>query len=196
MGATAGDLFARDVTESWLTDAGIPFDVSTVVPFGEGLDWRDLDPDIYTHVVFVCGPFGNGPPIIEFLEKFKSSRLFGLNLSMLQPLEEWNPFETLFERDSTRTSREDISFLHKRRSGGVAGLILVHPQQEYGSRGRHNQANKALSAVLRSNNIVALPIDTCLERNRGGSPIRRRSRVLSSAWISWQQLGFMAWSSH
>ena len=168
MGTTAGDLWARDVAVSWLAGAGIPYDISTVAPFGDGVDWRTTGPAKYTHVVYVCGPFGNGPPIAEFLHKFRKCRLFGLNLSMLQPLEDWNPFEVLFERDSTRTVRPDISLLHRSTSRGIAGLIRVHPQNEYGTRGRHAQANQALSEVLRAKTIVAIPIDTCLENNPMG----------------------------
>ena len=168
MGTTAGDLLARDVVVSWLAGAEITYDISTVAPFGEGIDWRTADPAAYTHVVFVCGPFGNGPPIAEFLHRFRKCRLFGLNLSMLQRLEDWNPFEVLFERDSTRTVRPDISFLHRGTSRGVAGLILVHPQNEYGTRGRHARANQALLEILHAKNIVAIPIDTCLENNAMG----------------------------
>ena len=168
MGTTAGDLLARDVVVSWLAGAEITYDISTVAPFGEGVDWRTADPAAYTHVVFVCGPFGNGPPLTEFLHKFRSCRLIGLNLSMLQQLEDWNPFDVLFERDSTRTVRPDISFLHGSTSCGIAGLILVHPQREYGTRGRHGRANEALSEALHAKNIVAIPLDTCLDNNPMG----------------------------
>ena len=168
MGTTAGDLLARDVAVSWLSQADIPYDISAVAPFGEGVDWRTSDPTAYTHIVFVCGPFGNGPPVAEFLDKFRECRLFGLNLSMLQRLEDWNPFEVLFERDSTRTMRPDISLLHRSTSRRVAGLILVHPQHEYGMRGGHAQANRALSELLSAQNIVAIPIDTCLETSSTG----------------------------
>ena len=77
MGATVGDLLARDVAVSWLAGAEIPYDVSTVAPFGDGVDWRTADPAAYTHVVFVCGPFGNGPPVAEFLHRFRKCRLSG-----------------------------------------------------------------------------------------------------------------------
>jgi hypothetical protein len=168
MGTTAGDLMSRDVATSWLAEARIPYDIAAVTSFGEGLDWRTADPAAFSHVIFVCGPCGNGPPLVEFLYRFRKCRLFGLNLSMLQPLEQWNPFEALFERDSTRAVRPDLSFLHESTSCRVAGLILAPGHREYETRGRHAQANQALSELLRTKKIVAIPIDTCLETNATG----------------------------
>src|SRR5688500_12379248 len=88
MGATAGDLMARDVACEWLIAAGLSYDVAVAPPFGPGVDWRTVDPASYSHVLFVCGPFGNGTPIIEFLERFHGRILVGLNLTMLQRLDE------------------------------------------------------------------------------------------------------------
>jgi len=167
MGTTAGDLFSRDTVVSWLDQAGIPYDVASVPRFGSGVDWRMARADIYTHVIFVCGPFGNGPPLTEFLHKFRYCRLIGLNLSMLQALDEWNPFELLFERDSTRTARPDLAFLHPTNLHPVAGVILIHEQPEYGDRDQHALANCALKEVLNAFKIIPIPIDTCFEDNAG-----------------------------
>ena len=60
MGATAGDLLARDVVCRWLRESGVPHDVALAPPFRGGVDWRAVDPRAYRHVVFVCGPFGDG----------------------------------------------------------------------------------------------------------------------------------------
>jgi hypothetical protein len=168
MGTTAGDLLSRDVTVSWLAQAGVPFDVAVVEPFGRGLDWRTANPAAYSHLVFVCGPFGNGPPLSELLKRFSNCRLIGLNLSMLQPLHEWNPFDVLFERDSARCMRPDLSLLHQRVSRNLAGLILAHPQKEYKDRACHAAAHAALSNVLDNEKIITIPIDTCMDENLGG----------------------------
>ena len=100
MGASAGDLLARDLTCDWLRLAGWEHDVAHAPPFEGGVDWRQVSPEDYSHVIFVCGPFGNGPPLLEFLERFRHHRMVGLNLTMLQSLDEWNPFQLLLERDS------------------------------------------------------------------------------------------------
>src|SRR5262245_1059868 len=104
MGATAGDLMARDVACEWIARAGLQHDVAHATPFSGGVRWEEVDPQNYSHVVFVCGPFGNGPPVTEFLERFAGRRLIGLDLSMLQNLTEWNPFDLLLERDSSARS--------------------------------------------------------------------------------------------
>jgi hypothetical protein len=91
-----------------------------------GVDWRFVDPQSYSHVVFVCGPFGNGWPITEFLPRFAGCRIIGLILSMLEPLDAWNPFEFLLERDSSAASRPDISFLSRRTQVPVVSVVLVH----------------------------------------------------------------------
>jgi hypothetical protein len=111
MGATAGDLMARDLACEWIERADYTNDVAHAAPFTGGVDWRHVDPKAYSHVVFVCGPFGNGWPLTDFLPRFQRCHLLGLDLTMLQSLEEWNPFEHLWERDSSRTSRPDLVFL-------------------------------------------------------------------------------------
>src|SRR3954452_23422882 len=98
MGASAGDLLARDVACAWLREAGHEVDIALAPPFSGGVDWRTVNPANYAQVVFVCGPFGNGPPLTDFLERFAGLRLIGLNLTMMEALEVWNPFALLIER--------------------------------------------------------------------------------------------------
>ena len=131
MGATAGDLMARDLCAEWLLSRGWSHDVAVARPFVGGVDWRTVDPDAYDMVVFVCGPFGNGWPVTGLLERFAGKRLVGLNLSMLEDLDAWNPFDALIERDSSRASNPDISFLSEAPRVPLVGVVLVHPQKEY-----------------------------------------------------------------
>ena len=166
MGATAGDLLSRDLACEWLRCAGHDVDVAHAAPFPGGVDWREVPPDGYASVVFVCGPMGNGPPVDEFLARFAGSRLIGLNLSMLDPLDAWNPFDLLIERDSSARSRPDISFAAPTAAVPVVGVILVHPQQEY-SRALHAVAHEAIDGLLRSRDVAAIPIDTRLDENAG-----------------------------
>src|SRR4051812_46607855 len=89
MGATAGDLLTKDVVVGWLDRAGLAYDVAYAPPFEGGVDWRTVDPSDYNAVTFVCGPFGNGDPLTSFLEKFAGRPLYGVNLTMLDSLENW-----------------------------------------------------------------------------------------------------------
>jgi polysaccharide pyruvyl transferase len=168
MGATAGDLLARDVVCRWLRERGVPYDVALAPPFRGGVDWRAVDPRDYRHVVFVCGPFGDGWPLTEFLPRFAGCRLIGLNLSMLQPLDDWNPFDLLIERDSSRAARPDLAFLSERPLVPVAGLVRVHPQEEYGGRSAHEEAEGLVDALLASAGLAVIPIDTRLDENATG----------------------------
>jgi hypothetical protein len=167
MGATAGDLLARDLVCEWLREAGLEYDIAVAPPFTGGVDWQRVEPGSYSHVIFVCGPFGNGWPLTEFLPRFDHARLIGVDLSMLQPLEEWNPFDLLLERDSSRTSRPDISFLSAQPHVPVVGVVLVHPQSEY-EGGRHDAANDAVQRLLAARDVAAVQIDTRLDVNATG----------------------------
>jgi hypothetical protein len=169
MGATAGDLFARDLVADWLAAGGIRFDIATAPPFSPGVDWRQIDPAGYSHVVFVCGPFGNGWPITDFLERFAGSRLIGLNLSLIQELNEWNPFDLLVERDSSRNSRPDIVFLSDCPKVPVVGVVQVHWQGEYGAdRATHSVAHAEIERLLATRDVARVDIDTRLDRNARG----------------------------
>jgi hypothetical protein len=177
MGATAGDLLARDVARSWLVDAHRVVDVALAPPFEGGVRWDNADPAAYDEVVFVCGPFGNGPPIVEFLDRFRERRLVGLDLTMLDPLEEWNPFALLLERDSSRTSRPDLVFAASRESVPVVGLVLMHEQPEYGERDVARTANEKLEAIARECVCARVRIDTRLDAD--GNELRTPVEVAS-----------------
>lgn len=167
MGATAGDLLVRDVVCGWLTEAGLPFDVALAPPFAGGVDWQTADPAAYSTVVFVCGPFGNGWPVTELLKRFSSARLVGVDLSLLQPLTVWNPFQLLLERDSDRTARPDVSFLSRTAPVPVVGLVLVEPQREY-EASRHVEVNALIERELATRDVAVVAIDTRLDKNATG----------------------------
>jgi len=169
MGATAGDFISRDIVCSWLKEAGLTFDIALAEPLAleGGVDWRKLDAERYSHVVFVCGPFGNGWPLTEFLSAFSNARLIGVNLSLLQPLEEWNPFHLLFARDSSLVSHPDISFQGKPPTVPVVGVILVHKQKEYGKRALHERAEDMINDFLSRTEAAVVNIDTAIPNNKG-----------------------------
>ncbi len=168
MGASAGDLMARDLACEWLECAGHRVQIALAPPFEGGIDWRDADPGEFSNVVFVCGPFGNGPPVDEFMARFQGVTMSGLDLSMLQPLEEWNPFRLLLERDSNRTSRPDIAFLSRQDHVPLVGAVLIDDQPEYAMKASQKQAHEAIRRLLHSRNAAVVPIDTRLDVNTTG----------------------------
>jgi hypothetical protein len=174
--ATAGDLMSCDVVVRWLAEAGIACDHCTDPPFTGGLDWRTTDPAAYSHVIFVCGPFGRGELEAAFLTRFARCRLIGLNLSMSTPLEDWNPFDLLIERDSNRAVNVDLVF-----SAGllppVVGLCLVEAHEE---APRTADAHAAMADLLKNRDVAVVPIDTRLDVNQGGLGSPREVEALIS----------------
>jgi Polysaccharide pyruvyl transferase len=168
MGASAGDLFARDVVCGWLESAGHTYEVAVAPPFTGGVDWRIADPAAFDTVLFVCGPVGNAPPLTDLLARFAACRLVAVDVSLLQSPEEWNPFDVLYERDSELRSRPDLSLAAPPILVPLAGLLLIDTQPEYGTRDRHDQANAAIGRLIESRSVAVIPIDTRLDVNATG----------------------------
>ena len=163
--ATAGDLLAGDLACEWLEHAGCSYDVALAPPFRGGVDWRSVDPQSYSNVVFVCGPFVNGGLLeSEFLDHFTGCNIIGLNLSMLVPLDVWNPFDTLLERDSSADVRPDLVFLSDQARVPVVGVVLVEPYPA----GATQVANAAIHRLVSSREVSVVPIDTRLDTNDTG----------------------------
>ncbi len=169
MGTTAGDIIARDIVCQWLNEANINADVADSLrfPYTGGIDWRVADPANYTDLLFVCGPFGNGWPVTELLHRFHHCRLIGMNLSLMQSLDEWDPFTLLIERDSSRKNNPDITLYAPPPIVPVAGVILSHKQKEYGNKALHEKANAAIEQLLNTVEVARVPIDTALFKNSG-----------------------------
>jgi hypothetical protein len=177
--ATAGDLLARDVACRWLDEAGRDFDVANAPAFGDGVDWRQVDPAEYSDVVFVCGPVEAGRRIDYLLQQFGGSRWTGLDVTMLRPLETWNPFDVLIERDSSATARPDLAFVAQSDALPLVGVVLVEPYwPEYPDRDRQPQAREAVSRLLASRPAVRVAIDTQLPANETG--LRSAAEVQSA----------------
>lgn len=167
--ATAGDLLARDLACEWLERAGLAYDVALAAPFCGGVDWRSVDPDAYSHVVIVCGPFVRGERITGLANRFSGRRLVGLNLTMAEPLEAWNPFDLLLERDSPENSRPDITFLASSERVPIVGVALLDRQSEdKGERAMYRTANAAIRRLAKMRETAAVTIDTRLDANRTG----------------------------
>jgi hypothetical protein len=127
----------------------------------------DVDPRDFHRVVFVCGPIGNGPPINEFLDRFAHARRFALDVTLLQPGDEWRPFEWVVERDGSDRVNADITFAARAYDAPVVGVVLVGPQAEYPAN-RHGQVEAAFGELIAKRGATAVSIDTRLDVNAGG----------------------------
>ena len=171
--STAGDFLASDVVCEWLTEAGFTCDIALAPPFTGGVDLDRVDPAAYSHAVFVCGPFMPNRLEAEFASRFASCTIVGVNVSLPVPLEQWNPFHLLFERDSNRSSSPDISFASHEPGVPVVGVCLVEP---YGGADTA-AANAAIERLVASKQIAVVPIDTRLDVNTTG--LRTKAEVES-----------------
>ncbi len=178
MHATAGDLLARDVACDWLVAAGRDFDVANAPGYGAGVDVGTVDPLRYSELVFVCGPVRAKRPLTDLLKRFAGSRRIGLNVTMLHPLESWNGFDVVIERDSTRTTRPDLVLASNAAAVPVIGVVLIEPYQpEYPDRDRQFDARAAVTRLIESCPAAAVQIDTQLPENAAG--LRNPSEVES-----------------
>lgn len=114
MGATAGDLMARDVTGRWLAGVALPYDVALADPFAGGVDWERVDPSRYSHLIFVCGPFYARRKVFELLPNAAVTALRWLDPVMKGRLATFRPsiLELLVRRFShARLIGLDVSML-------------------------------------------------------------------------------------
>lgn len=165
---TIGDIDSLALIRRWLEEAGIEY---TVAPFGGPcLDAipgsilpESANPSEYTHVISVCGPcvksyYTRRWPIDPI--SFRHCHFIGINLSMIEPVATWNPFDTLIERNSERVMRPDLTFGMNRRLTPVFGLCIIKEQPEYGSRQLHKRAEELLRSVARKYDAAVVQIDT------------------------------------
>jgi hypothetical protein len=166
-GATAGDLIACEVVCRWLAEAGFEYDVAFAPPFTGGCDWADVDPRNYSHVVWICGPLGESTEAFSRLRRRfppEGRRWIGVNLSMMEPVEDWDPFDLLFERDSSRLERPDLAFESRRPLVPVVGLVQVEPFTPlFPERDRQEDARAAVRRLAYSRPASIVEIDTRLD---------------------------------
>lgn len=176
--STVGDIEVLSQVEARLQRLGLGYDVA---PFVERVraanpawvDARRVDPARYSHLIVVCGPFS------EFLmrqqrdiyARFGHCIWIGVNLSMIDPLERFNPFDALLERDSAKGAKPDLSLLEPVARVPVIGLCLAGRQPEYGKRQQHGLAERKLRALAQRHGAALLELDTKwpVWRNRQGT---------------------------
>jgi hypothetical protein len=162
--ATAGDLLVAEVVRDWLLAAGHSCDVARADPFQGGVDLDRADPRDYSHVMFVCGPFMQREWEGRFLGRFADCRVIGVNLTLPVPVEAWNPFDFLLERDSSRAVRPDLSFVSVPKPVPVAGICLVERHEG----GLVDLAKAAIDRLVAAREMATVPIDTRLDLNSTG----------------------------
>jgi hypothetical protein len=164
---TVGDLEVLVKVEEVLTAREVRYDVA---PFGAdraaalpGAVRRDeVDPSDYTHLLIVCGPFH--PDFYRAmrldLDRFAHCTRIGVNLTMLRPLDEYDPLDAVLGRDSNQWAWPDLSFAVDEATQPVAGICVVRNQFEYGSRADHDRAAARLWELADRAGLATVEIDT------------------------------------
>lgn len=175
--STVGDVEVLRQIERRLDALGMDYDVSPYTDARLTVDrsWLDkhrLDPRRYTHLIVICGPFTPQMAVQHdsIFGRFQHCVHIGVNLTMVERLQDFNPFEVLLERDSDRTARADLSFLETPEPMPVVGLCLASPQREYGARRRGDLAAERLRRLIRDAGVAFIELDTSVpaETNRVG----------------------------
>jgi len=186
---TLGDLDSLAIVRGWVEAAG---GAALVAPYKPrirdsmpgAVDIEGVDPATITHVVAVTGPCSRGYFARRRfdLRRFAHCRWIGVNLSMVDPVEAWNPFHVLLERDSDRIQRPDLTLLHSRDKVPVIGLCRVGRQPEYGDRQRYDVAHEKIERLLASFDAAVVPIETGVPA--GDGPIRAATEARIESLIA------------
>lgn len=179
--STVGDVEVLRQVERQLQMLGVDYDVSpyTDGPMAVDPTWLDrflLDPARYTHLIVICGPFtpAMAAKYDSIFARFGHCVHIGVNLTMVESLALWNPFEVLLERDSDRTVRPDLSFRETPARVPVVGLCLVESQSEYGARQRSDLAGQKLRRLIARSGVAFVEMDTSV-------PVRSNKFGLTNA---------------
>ncbi|WBU56037.1 polysaccharide pyruvyl transferase family protein [Paracoccus sediminicola] len=175
--STVGDVEVLHQIQRKLEAMGISYDVSPYTDARLAVDesWLDkhtLDPQRYTHLIVICGPFTPEMAIQHdaIFGRFQHCVHIGVNLTMVANTAQFNPFEVLLERDSDRIVRADLSFREDTKRVPVVGLCLASAQREYGDRRRGDLAAEKLRRLIASSGAAFIEMDTSVpaETNRFG----------------------------
>lgn len=165
--STVGDVEVLQQVQARLDALGVDYDVSpyTDAPLSIDASWLDkhvLEPSRYTHLIVICGPFTPEMAVQHqaIFGRFQHCVHIGVNLTMVERVSDFNPFEVLLERDSDRTVRADLSFRERAAPMPVVGLCLASAQHEYGGRRRGDLAAQRLRRLIRESGAAFIEMDT------------------------------------
>jgi len=182
---TVGDVDCLEVVRGWLDAAGIPCDVApffdSIVPRLPGSIALDqVDAERYSHLVIVCGPVWDRQlsEVGLDLHRFAGCVRLGVNLTMVQPLAEWNPFDVLLARDSEEAARPDLAFAGRAGGATLAARCVVKRQSSYRGRERHEEAIGLLDALVERHDLARIDVDTMWARR--GNGLRSSAHVLEA----------------
>lgn len=163
--ATAGDVLSMQAVRDSLTEAGIVVDVAWSPGLRpDGLLLEQVDPNDYTHLLFVCGP-AHGRQVQQLHERFARCRRLAVGVSIIAPEDlAVTGFHQVIARDSDNArSQRDLAAGPRCAQVPVVGVVLAHAQHEYGNRQRHNEVHATLTSWLGRQDCARIVFDTRLD---------------------------------
>lgn len=163
--ATAGDVLSMEAVRDALLEAGLRVDVAWSPRLrADGLSLEQVDPDSYTHLVFVCGP-AHGRQVRQLHERFIRCRRLAVGVSIVVPDDPAvTGFHQVIARDKAGASpSRDLAAVPRCVQVPVVGVVLAHAQHEYGNRQRHDDVHAVLTSWLARQDCARLPFDTRLD---------------------------------
>lgn len=165
--ATLGDELGAGAVTRWLTELGVPFDVAEAPFLDRGLNWRDVDPADYTHLVFVSGPVRDAPLLRELSAAFAGCRRLAVNVSVVEEAGR-ALFDEVWERDADLSgggvlARPDLA-LDGAADGPaddvpVVAVAFTPAQAEYGGRSQAERVRGAIEEWLATRRLPWFELD-------------------------------------
>jgi hypothetical protein len=185
--STIGDTEALAVAEEWLREEMVAYDVAAyskrvAAALPRAMPVAEVNPEIYTHLVVVCGPCWPAVFARQGLDlmRFEHCIRIGVNLTMIDKLAIWNPFDVLLERDSDRASRPDLTFLRTVKHVPVVGTCLIAKQGEYLNRQRHEEVQDWIRRLLIETGAAEICVDTRWPREANASNLDGPEQIVST----------------
>ncbi|MFE6614203.1 polysaccharide pyruvyl transferase family protein [Amycolatopsis sp. NPDC057786] len=161
--ATAGDVLSMRRVDQALSTMGLPHDLAWSPVYRPGdVNYEEVDPARYSHVVFVCGP-AHGRQVREVHRRFAHCHRIAVGVSVIDPEDDTvTGFDEVFARDRGGVGAPDLSLGVPTDTVLVTGVILAPEQREYGDSGRHEAVHASVKDWIAGVDCARLPLDTRL----------------------------------
>ncbi|RSM57957.1 polysaccharide pyruvyl transferase [Amycolatopsis sp. WAC 01376] len=152
----------RRVDEA-LSTMGLPHDLAwSPVYRPDDVNYEEVDPARYSHVVFVCGPV-HGWQVQEVHRRFAHCHRIAVGVSVIDPEDDTvTGFDQVFARDHDGVGTPDLSLGVRTGEVLVTGVILAPPQPEYGDSGHHSAVHGSVQKWIAGVDCARVPLDTRL----------------------------------
>jgi Polysaccharide pyruvyl transferase len=141
--ATIGDELVADEICRWLADSELAYDVAWAPYLRRGADWRSVDPDDYSHLIFASGPLSDHPLLRGLTDRFGRSRRVAVNVSVVD-----NAGRELFHEVLERDGRVDPAIAAAVAPRPVVGVAYAPEQDEYAGRSQATRVRNVIDRWL------------------------------------------------